>query len=434
MGVIYPPIPNMRSLIVGLDVSASWADAVWLDAMPAVPLRDFYQSPEFPTIHRRLPATADSIRFVKSLEPAAVVMEPTGSYSRFWRDSLHREGIPTLLVDQTAVRDTRRSFGGTSNKSDPYDALIMLAIYFRHYAETFDRRYWVRERSPEVEAIERALADIAAICKRRTAVINQAKARLTYEFPRKARVDSKRDAGTLDPDKLPSWWAWACGWVEQGDWKLAQTWQTRYDNEYEKAMAAGEGTGISPLTARLAQQICSWHQAEAMVELDLLANLAAPEFEPYHKAFDRFGFGSRERAALLTRVYPFEQFRGVPKSKALRRFRQACGLGAIQIQSGQTDGRSRFKGSKLGRTTLHQFVIRAYEKGLNEAQPTVGTVATTDKDCMKRSPENLKLRAAWMERAYEKGRKVRGNALKDARNAISRKLAEALFKVLWEVI
>ncbi|MGI0499936.1 hypothetical protein ACN4EW_24035 [Arthrospira platensis CENA650] len=241
-----------------------------------------------------------------------------------------------LKVDQTMIKDTRKSYGGTSNKSDPYDALLMVATYFQHYQIAYDRRYWVRERPPEVAKIEQCLRDIGSFNKRRTQVINQAKSRLVYEFPAKAKVRALKESGKLDPDKLPAWWAWACGWTEQGTWRIPKATKTKFDNEYAKAIAAGEGTGISEVTARLAQQICMWHQSEAMVEQELLSYLNLPEFDCYHRVFDKFGFGCRERGWLLTRCVPFdEMFKCLPKSKAMRRFRQLCGLGATQVQSGQ---------------------------------------------------------------------------------------------------
>ncbi|MFO7144952.1 IS110 family transposase, partial [Arthrospira sp. PCC 8006] len=94
----------MNSLIVGLDVSSSWCDAVWLEFMPAGALRDFYESPAFAECHRKLEANAKSIQFLVSLEPSVVILEPTRTYSRFWIDCLHREGIPVLKVDQTMIK------------------------------------------------------------------------------------------------------------------------------------------------------------------------------------------------------------------------------------------------------------------------------------------------------------------------------------------
>ncbi|EKD08171.1 MAG: filamentous hemagglutinin [Limnospira sp. PMC 1291.21] len=50
-------------------------------------------------------------------------------------------------------------------------------------------------------------------------------------------------------------------------------------------------------------------------------------------------------------------------------------------------------------------------------------------------PQNsiVTLRVYWITRACHKGNKVSGAALKAARNATSRKLAETLFKALWDM-
>jgi len=98
--------------------------------------------------------------------------------------------------------------------------------------------------------------------------------------------------------------------------------RTRFENHYRNAIE-GEGTGISGLTRQYAKLICSWHVAEALVEREFLPLLNEPMFSEYHKVFDRFDFGERERGWLLVRIYPFADYLALPRNRALRRFRQA---------------------------------------------------------------------------------------------------------------
>ncbi len=119
-------------MIIGFDVSADKADIVWLNEPLKVPLRDFYESTSFKLCHAELNKSAHSISFIQSLKPDICILEPTGVYSKFWIDAFDRLGIRYLLVNQTNVADVRKSFGGSSNKDDQFDALIMCEIYFRH--------------------------------------------------------------------------------------------------------------------------------------------------------------------------------------------------------------------------------------------------------------------------------------------------------------
>jgi hypothetical protein len=65
-----------------------------------------------------------------------------------------------LVADQGMVRSTRKSLGGTDNKGNPLDALVMVALYQRHYLEVYDRRYWVIDRPEEIKQMKRVLLDL----------------------------------------------------------------------------------------------------------------------------------------------------------------------------------------------------------------------------------------------------------------------------------
>jgi transposase len=97
--------------------------------------------------------------FLSALNPKVVVLEPTGPYSKFAIAALEERGIPFLLVNLTMVRDTRKSFGGSHNKDDPFDSLLSTVIYYEKWQRVFDRRFWVESRHPIVRQIRTLLLD-----------------------------------------------------------------------------------------------------------------------------------------------------------------------------------------------------------------------------------------------------------------------------------
>jgi hypothetical protein len=89
---------------------------------------------------------------------SGAILEGTGTYSYFWKEQLQKKGIFVLVADQGMVKSTRRSLGGTDNKDDEFDALVMCELYRRHYLEIYDRRFWVKELNPKIQEIAAYIA------------------------------------------------------------------------------------------------------------------------------------------------------------------------------------------------------------------------------------------------------------------------------------
>ncbi len=412
-----------------MDISAYWVDVVVLREKLSIAPRDFYESKKFKDLHRQIEPNAEGVNFLKSLSPAMIVLENTGAYSRFWIDSFDANGLPYLIANQTMVRDTRKAFAGSDNKSDAFDALLMAHIYFVYYVDCYDRRYWVKNRHPNIKLMRRLLLDLKSISKKRTADINTAKQRLTFEYPAKAKIVSRRPNGQLDPDLPPAFWAWVANW--QG-YVIPQNVLTRFENHYQNAIAKGEGCGISPLTRQYAKLICSWHVAEALVERDFLPLLNDTIFSKYHAVFDIFDLGERERGWLLVRIYPFADYLALPRNRALRRFRQALGVGKIERSSGKSSGRAaKNTGSSDARAVLWIYINHRIEKGLEKTLSPKGEIQSTKGDSCPDTLVCHELRNFFVNHAFTNKRKVKGRALSDARNATCRKLAELIFRELW---
>ncbi|TAF52301.1 MAG: IS110 family transposase [Oscillatoriales cyanobacterium] len=411
----------LKMIVVGLDVSSDRVDAVFLDAdnFPKVALRDFYLSPSFGEVHAVYKSNEIGAFLSRiSSNKAIAILESTGVYSYFWRDQLQKIGITVLVADQGMVRSVRRALGGTDNKDDKFDALIMCELYRRHYLETYDRRFWVRELDPQIKKIRRSLLEIKSITRKQTACINTLKSRLSSEYPARAKVKSQRHNGFLEIGCPPAFWGWL---ANRCDFLNRQV-LSRLDNHFKRA--AELGANITDLTRQLAASVCDLHDMEASLEHQLIDLLGDSQFAQYHQVFDRFGMGYRERGWILCRTYPFQDFLCLPKKRALRRFRQACGMGKVERSSGKVKaggGGGSWTGCANTRSSLWTYVHSRIEPQKLKGQNYTSV--------------QLELREYFVGRAFEaNGTKKRGGQLADARNATSRKLADLMFRELYKTI
>ena len=408
--------------VIGIDVSAHRVDVVFIDKFPTIALRDFYLSPEFKLVHETY-KTGDVQNLVDRIgdQPAVAILKGTGTYSYFWKDQLQKNGILVLTADQGMVKSTRRGLGGTDNKDDGFDALVMCELYRRHYVEIYDRRFWVKELNPKVQEIRRTLLNLKTTTRKQTSLINTVKGRLAWEYPARAKVKSQRHNGFLKRGQPPAFWAWLGNCGEFLSKSILSRFQNHYRNQRELDRA-----NLSDLTRQFAAAICNLHDIEADLELKLIELLGDKSIDSIdrHRAFDRFGFGYRERGWILSRIYPFGDFLCLPKKRALRRFRQACGLGKVEKSSGQVrsgSGKGNWTGCANTRSTLWTYVNCRIEP-----QKLKGQAYTA---CQ------LELREYFVGRAFNAdGTKKRGGQLAAARNAACRKLADMIFRELYNEV
>ena len=406
--------------IIGIDVSAHRVDVVLLEKFPTIALRDFYLSPEFKQVHCVYETNEIQDLVDRIGDCAAVaILEGTGTYSYFWKEQLQKKGIFVLVADQGLVKATRRSLGGTDNKDDEFDALVMCELYRRHYLEIYDRRFWVKELNPKVQEIRRTLLDIKTTTRKQTSFVNTIKGRLAWEYAARATVKSVRPNGFLKTGQPPAFWAWL---AERGEF-LSKAVVSRFENHYHKEQQSDRAS-LSDLTRQFAAAICDLHDIEAGLELNLIELLDDSLFDRYHRVFDKFAFGYRERGWILSRIFPFEDFLCLPKKRALRRFRQACGLGKVEKSSGQVragGGGGKWTGCANTRSTMWTYINCRIEP-----QKLKGQAYT---------PVQLELREYFLGRALDAdGTKKRGGRLADARNASCRKLADLVFRELYKEI
>ncbi len=410
--------------VIGIDVSAHRVDVVLLENFPTIALRDFYLSPQFKEVHsvyrtNDIQVLVDRVLALAGESAAVAILEGTGTYSYFWKEQLQKKGIFVLVADQGMVKSTRRSLGGTDNKDDEFDALVMCELYRRHYLEIYDRRFWVKELNPKVQEIRRTLLDLKTTTRKQTSFINTIKGRLAWEYPARAQVRSQRLNGFLKTGQPPAFWAWL---ADRGDF-LSKSIFSRFQNHYLKEFEL-DRVNLSTMTRHLAGTVCDLHNIEAELENKLIELLGDSLFDRYHRVFDRFVFGYRERGWILSRIYPFEDLLCLPKKRALRRFRQACGLGKVEKSSGQVragSGGGNWTGCANTRGTLWTYVNCRIEPQKLKGQSYTSI--------------QLELREYFVRRAFEAdGTKKRGGRLADARNASCRKLADMVFRELYNEV
>jgi hypothetical protein len=227
--------------VIGLDISRGTVD-IFVSFSPfTVSPRDFYESPDFERHHFQKPIDATTADFLANLNPKVVILEPTGPYSKFLVAALEERGLPFLLINQTVARDTRKAFGGSDNKDDPFDSLLMAAIYYEKWERLFDRRFWVEYRHPTIRRIRTLLLDLRSTRKKSSAARATIKQRLVRgEWITKARIKSHRENGSLHPDRLPAFYAWLAEWCYEGEWELSKACRSHWEREFQEALERGE--------------------------------------------------------------------------------------------------------------------------------------------------------------------------------------------------
>lgn len=348
--------------ICGLDVGRGNVVAVCLDHKPES-LYDYFQSKDFSSL--RLESNIDGIRGLLSLEADLFVLEPTGSYSKFWLKQFERLDLPYLMVDHGKLNHTRRNYGFI-NKDDHSDALVLAGYAWDHLYSNNPTPWFLQIRDPAIDRLRELVLQIQSVSRSQHPFIARAKQALELECPEIASTKSISRSGQLKPDTPPPMWAYL-----SGEFPVTKNTKTRYDRLTRQTA----GTGISDFTRRYASMRCHLHALEANIEAELIEIMNRPQFRPYQEVFDRFGIPFRSRAVLLSQIFPIQSYlrpdglmdirhtRGknnpdkkTKKNHSLRRFKQSLGVGLVESKSGTSLNGKRMGGPDLCRRALWQFV------------------------------------------------------------------------------
>lgn len=341
--------------IAGLDVGRGYAVAAILDAFPANIQQHFKQNKK-----QFLKLTTDAAGVSKFLDLGldAIVLEPSGHwYSAFWANLAKAHGIEICWISHGELHHQRGHYGFT-NKRDDEDALSLAATYFdERFIDVFgNKRFLKHYQLEKIAQIRELFLQIEQLDKMRSGMIAHIKQRLACEFPetikRQFNLSKKLGFSPL------------IGWLA-GEYE-----SNRYEREYGKSVA--HAIGISLYTREHALALVELERRIFARELGLENCLSAPEFSPYLKVFERFGFGLTNQALLLYTLYPFEKFlvQGKPwieweeaasgkrqkRHRSLRQFQAFLGLSFHLEESGDSK-KKRFHGSTMVRSHLYAWAV-----------------------------------------------------------------------------
>jgi hypothetical protein len=355
--------------IIGLDVGRCNIVAAALDHFPVNPQRYFNE-------HRsdfvRLSVDRVGVDALLAMKPDGLVLEPTGGwYSAFWRELATTKGIPVYWVGHADLSYQRGSYG-FQNKRDDEDAFCLALTYFDdRFINRQGSKRFLRLDDGAIARVREKFLELEQIDKIKTALINQTRQRLAYEFPEVAERN-------IQPSKklhCSPFWAWLAGEYSY----------PRIVNDYKRSVAHEASIQLSPYTQLHARSIITLEKRQYATETELIRLLELPEFHSYIKVFKRFRFGLRNQALLLLQCYPFEKFLvdgqpwiewelATPKHKkrmkdeakpnpkrqkrhrSLRSFQAYLGLSYKLKQSGDSL-KKKFLGSDLVRAHLYMWCV-----------------------------------------------------------------------------
>ncbi len=370
--------------VLGIDIAKSSVSACLLTERPIQP-REFYYECRFD----RLKADVTGIRAMLALHPDVAIMEPTGvNYSRLWGTHLARAGVEVCLVGHKELRSYREHHLGLPDKDDDADALALACYFFDYQNEV---RRFVQIRDYTITRIRELILRLAHLNRVQSPIINRLRQDLAWQFPEVAQVRSRRSAS----GKMPLLWAWLGGERES----------KRYDYLYENTI----GLGITSSVVHHAQRLCNLQGEEQAIEAELQILLADPKFQLYREVFNKFGFGDRLTAVLLSQIYPLENYLGLdgkpivrirkgrvsakPTKRylSLRRFQKALGMAPSQVSSGDLKKSKVVGGSDLCRKALWQWVFTRIEPGRSRLKNEIGVALGQQLDSEKASGRPVRL-------------------------------------------
>lgn len=404
---------------LGVDVSKSSVTLHLLDCYPIGGLRTYWEKtrnksstlyPTFfsnPDARKKQKSAFDFADYLKEVKPDVAVLEPTGNhYSRIWASILSALGINILWVGHIELR-RYRSGKNLPNKSDAADALAMAA--YPHDADhihengELNMRYFLIHRPEKIDRIRELCQQLEHLNRVQSPIINYARQLLAWQFPEVAH----RSSVSTRVGTAPPLWSWLAGRTD-----IAPASRTRLNNLYEKSVAKSYGLKIDSTLRQHAEWLCDISLNEQAIEAELLTITSLESFKSYSKVFDKFGFGLRVRARLLSRIYPFEAYltngkplieyevkevkkvekerrngqtvikRGAGETKRVKRnrsrdtFKMRLGMGTALEQSGDALI-EKTGGSALCRMSLWQYVLCQVETGRIPSNDVTDNLLTT---------------------------------------------------------
>ena len=346
--------------ILGLDIGRASAVACCLDSFP-VNIQKLYKKLKRDKEFYKLTTDFTGLKKFLELAPDAIVLEPSGHwYSHFWVSVANKHNIQIYWVGHSDLDKQRGSYGFT-NKRDEEDALCLAATYFdeRFIDEQGNKRFldYYYGQNTVISRVRELFLEKEQLAKLRTGLVTQLRQRLAYEFPEIVKHYMKISE--------------IRGFTPIIGWLAGSHQDKRYDNKYAQSVVHELDIEISDYTRSHCQSIVEIELRMTQCYDYLEKALLLPEFEPYLRVFDKFGFGLDNKVLLLYQCYPFEKFLVNDKAwieyeeskgklqkrdRSLRKFQAFMGMSFSYKQSGDKKSRS-FHGSSMTRSHLYVWAV-----------------------------------------------------------------------------
>lgn len=301
------------------------------------------------------------IREVLELGATHAILEPTGvNYSKIWAQTLAANGIEILWVGHCELASFRRD-NRLTGKNDYADALALATYGLRRCDKP---KYFIKFDPFSISGELRQLSlQLTHLNRCQSPIVNRIRQGLAYELPEIAEHSAQKSEDLAAP-----LWRWIAG----------RKVSTQSSNKFGKLLDKSIGNGISEFTRHHAKRLCDIHDQEIEIERSLFGIVNDPMFDKYNQVFDKFKFGRRVRAMLLSTIYPFETYlngdrkeiievvknrknNGTSKRyRSLSSFKLSVGFGLVEKSSGK-EIKWVVGGSNLCRIAMWQWEFTCIE-------------------------------------------------------------------------
>jgi hypothetical protein len=193
---------------------------------------------------------------------------------------------------------------------------------------------------------------------------------------------------------LPLLWGWLA--------------QERNSKKYDRIYQNTVGLGITSTVRYHARRLCDLQREEIEIEAEIGKLLKNPMFTQYLNVFEKFKFGVRLTALLISQIYPFDSFlvdgqpsiairrgriSGKPTKRhiSLRKFQKTLGVAPSMEASGDSQKQRVFDGSSLCRKALWLWVFTNIEPKKARPQNSIGEILGNFLDLEKSTAKPVQL-------------------------------------------
>lgn len=295
---------------------------------------------------------AQGLKYLLSLKPDVVVIEPTGTnYIKFWMVKLAEHGVKIALVGHKRSREYRNNLG-LPDKDDEADALALAAYYHEHQGDPLQ---FVRIRDNTTSKLRDAALRLKHIDRIQSPLINRLKQDLAWAMP--------EVTGSV---KAVLFWRWLAGRARS--------------KKYEYMEAATCGLGLTQNMRAMAGLLVDLWRQKAVIESEMIGLLDDEQFDRDRQVMKKYHLSPIAQAVLISQYYPLDNFLGDDggeiiqhaqsrktgnvsrKQVSLRRFHKALGVAPVRESSGKSVTITKKAGSKICRSQLWLWSFGTFEK------------------------------------------------------------------------